>query len=254
MEPKALCPVLQSVFAQKCVFLPSGEKTALHSNVSPEEALALYTVVRETRPAVSAEVGFAQGISALSILQALEENGLGEHHVVDPFQSQYGYAGVTMVERAGLEKRLRFYETFAEHVLPDLPPIQFAFIDASHLFDLSLVEFVLVDKKLEVGGLIGFHDMWMASLQKLLRYILSNRSYRIAPQAAARPPAEQNGRPSPQTRLKRAVRRRLLRWPRAEATFSAEFLRPWPTFGLSNLVFLEKTGEDTREWTFHRPF
>lgn len=40
-----------------------------------------------------------------------------------------------------------------------------------------MVEFILADKKLKVGGMIAFHYLWMPSLRKLLRYILRNRDY-----------------------------------------------------------------------------
>jgi hypothetical protein len=93
----------------------------LDLNVSQAEALKLYESVRELRPAASAEVGFAQGISALAILQALIDNGDGLHHVMDPFQAGYQDAGLAMVARACLESRFRFYRQFPEEVIPGLP-------------------------------------------------------------------------------------------------------------------------------------
>ena len=42
------------------------------------------------------------GISALAIAQALEDNGCGTHHIVDPFEnSLYGGVGLTSLDRAG---------------------------------------------------------------------------------------------------------------------------------------------------------
>lgn len=82
-----------------------------------------------------------------------------------------------MVRRSGVETRLRFHEKFPEEVVPQLEPgFGFAFIDASHLFDLTLLDFILVQKKLEPGAIIGFHDLWMPPLQKLWRYLTSNRN------------------------------------------------------------------------------
>ena len=79
-----------------------GVETPLHSNVSMSDAQRLYDLVRARRPEVTLELGFAQGISALAIAQALEDNGCGTHHIVDPFEnSLYGGVGLTSLDRAG---------------------------------------------------------------------------------------------------------------------------------------------------------
>jgi hypothetical protein len=235
--------ILTRAFADKEVFTPSGEKRALHSNISEEECCLLYETVRRVRPAVSLEIGFAQGISTLAILKALEDNGAGHHHVIDPFQSRYDYCGIAMVERAGPGGRFSFYEKLAEEVIPGLPRVQFAFIDSSHLFDLTLSEFVLVDRKLEIGGAIGLHDMWMPAQQAAIRYILANRAYVL--DDAAQPAA--GG-------VKALMRGVAARLPMAERIFSAEFLKPWKSFGIPNLVVLRKRDEDRRDWKRHVRF
>src|SRR5436190_15568372 len=76
---------LKLALAERKVFSSDGKVIDLHSNVSESEAVELYTAVRELAPEVSLEVGFAQGVSAQAILKALEENGAGHHHVMDPF-------------------------------------------------------------------------------------------------------------------------------------------------------------------------
>ena len=247
----SLPPLLRQVFSEGQAFLPDGGRVPLHSNVSREEAELLYRAVRHLRPARSLEVGFAQGISTLAILQALEDNAAGQHHVIDPFQHRFQNVGLAMAGRAGLAHRLEFHHCYAEEAIPALPPLQFAFIDSSHLFDLTMAEFVLADKKLEVGGLIGFHDLWMPSLQKLVRYLLANRSYELVrifdpPNGGGRGP------------FRRTVKRWLLNWPRlvpgGARLFRDEIWRPWFAITESNLVLLRKTAEDRRDWQFHQPF
>jgi Methyltransferase domain len=171
--------VLLEVFEECRVFAPDGNAQPLESNVSQAEALELYRVVRNLRPEFSVEIGLAHGISALAILAAISANGEGHHYVIDPFQANYGYCGEAMIERAGYRDLHSFLERFPEEVLPTLPRIKFAFIDSSHLFDLTLLEFVLIDKKLEVGGIVALHDTWMPSIQAVLRFILGNRPYEI---------------------------------------------------------------------------
>lgn len=241
---------LRDVFASRKVFTPEGKLTDLHSNVSETEASELYEAVREIKPAVSLEVGFAQGTSAQAILQALEENGSGHHHVMDPFQAEFGDCGLEMVRRSGFGHRMTFHRKFAEEVIPTLPEIGFAFIDASHLFDLTLSEFVLADKKLSVGGVVAFHDMWMASQQAFVRYVLSNRKYRVF-RPAKSPPLPAGPRPSA---IKEMMRGLAAAMPGAERVFARNFLRPWAKFELGNMVFLQKTEHDRRDWKFHQPF
>jgi predicted O-methyltransferase YrrM len=242
--------VLEEAFSSGRVVAGDGAPRPLAGNVTRDEALALYRVVRALRPVTSVEVGLAQGISTTAILKALADNGAGTHHVLDPHQRHYDDCGLTMASRAGVAERMVFHARYAEDVIPQLGPVQFAFIDSSHLFDLTISEFVLVDKKLDVGGVIGFHDLWMPSLRKVVRYVLANRAYRVfpSPQSAAAPP---RWRASLKPALARALRalpaagRRMLR---------PEVLQPWSALGLGSLVFLEKLAADDRHWTFHREF
>ena len=192
----SLPEALEQVFASRQVHDAWGVPRPLAGNVSREEALTLYRVVRAVQPRTSVEIGFAQGISTTAILKALADNRCGEHHVLDPNQRHYGNCGLATVAAAGLSEYLHFHEKYAEDIIPRLPKLQFAFIDSSHLFDLTISEFVLVDKKLAVGGVIGFHDLWMPSLQKVLRYVLANRAYRLYT-----PPAQADEPQRPSARL-----------------------------------------------------
>ena len=108
-----LPPLLLEAVSKEKVYTASGASVPLHSNVALCEALVLYNIVRELKPTVSAEIGFAQGISTLAILKALEDNGSGAHHVIDPFQDKFDDVGLTMVRRSGLTSRLSFHRKFA---------------------------------------------------------------------------------------------------------------------------------------------
>jgi len=240
--------VLKNALQIKQVYDKSGETIPLSSNVSLQEATELYQAVHFLKPSVSAEVGLAHGISTMAILQALQDNQKGVHHVMDPHQASYAYSGPTMIQKANLSSRFRFYEKFAEEVFPSLPPLQFVFIDASHLFDLTLTEFVLADKKLETNGLIAFHDMWMPSLQKVIRYILANRSYELWKLPGEKTPSYNH------PRWKRIIVSLARSLSASRRFFRPEFLNPWSTLSISNLVILRKTSEDKRDWRFHNEF
>jgi predicted O-methyltransferase YrrM len=218
-------------------------------SVSLAEALRLYTLVRERRPAVTIEIGMFTGASTLAILKALDDNGAGEHHVCDPFQSTYGRgAGLRNVEAAGLGQRMNFVEDFPESAVPGWPVAELAFIDASHMFDLTILDFVLVDKRLAVGGLVGLHDLWMPSLRKVVRWMVTNRGYLVVRDDARE-----------LTSKERAWRRAaslLRRMPSADRIWSQELLHPWFEVEPSGrqMVFLQKTRDDDRDWREHRPF
>ena len=238
----SLHPILQEAFRTQRVYDLMGAERALHSNVSEDEAYCLHAAVRQIKPSHSAEVGLALGISTLAILGGIEANGTGQHVVCDPFQEQYQDTGIAMVHRAGLDRFWQFHRSYAEEVIPTLPPLQFAFIDASHLFDLTLLEFVLVDKKLEPGGIVGFHDLWMPALQKLLRFILANRSFKVW---------QPDGFPlpnSPKCSKPKQFLRDVIRQSPLKKYAAQEFLYPWKECNVPNLVFLQKLAKDDRDW------
>jgi Methyltransferase domain len=192
------------------------------------------------------EVGLAYGISALAILAAIKANGYGHHHMIDPFQRNYGCAGKLNVEHSGYGAISSCYERFPEEVIPQLPNVQFAFIDSSHLFDLTLMDFVLIDKKLDVGGVIVFHDLWLPAIRAAIRYVLTNRAYEIAIDLTSG-----SGAGPFSGKVKRLCGQILSHVPRAEQIFRGEVLKPNL---LGNMVFLRKISEDRRDWRFHRPF
>jgi hypothetical protein len=240
--PAVLLDVLDSGVAINC----DGAETPLQGNVTLSDAQRLYDLVRARRPEVTLELGMAHGISTLAIAQALEENGSGTHHAVDPFEKNcYESVGLTSLERAGLGHRVVYHEAFPEEVVPSLPRTSFAFIDSSHVFDLTLMDFILVDKRLDIGGLIGFHDLWLAAVLKAVRYIVTNRDYRVYGDIPPRPM-------SPKWHAGNAVVRRI---PRAGSVLRPELMELSMDLDLTRtMTFVEKLGEDTRTWDFHRSF
>ncbi|MFM7466157.1 MAG: class I SAM-dependent methyltransferase [Cyanobium sp.] len=246
-----LPPILEGALKTSQVYDESGLPIPLDSNVSRDEALILNASVQFLKPKDSVEIGLAKDVSTLAILGAIDQNGFGRHVVCDPYQSDYGNAGVEMVRRAGLDRWWEFHRKQAEEVVPTLGNVQFAFIDASHLFDLTLVEFVLIDKKLDEGGVVGFHDMWMPSLQKLLRFILANRAYEVwhPPEGTIVCPSIHSKRS-----IKHSIYRAINRLPYIEKIVSPEIREPWHEKQISNLVMLRKLHHDNRDWKHFNPF
>jgi hypothetical protein len=184
------------------------------------------------------------------IAQALEHNRKGHHYAVDPGQECYWKnAGKIRVSAANLSDRVTFLDEYPERVFHTLPELDFVFIDGSHLFDFTIIDFVMSDRRLKVGGILGFHDTWMGAVQGVLRFVLSNRSYEpYCVGSATRPISKWN-----QFRSQLAAQAARLISGRIDLITKRI---PFERLGLdrSNMVFVRKTGEDTRDWRFFHEF
>lgn len=224
---------LEEIYRSGMVYDADGNALQLEAAVNSNEARLLYETVRTLKPDSCLEVGLGQGVSAASILLGLEGNRKGRLVTVDPWQHSFRDVGLETVKRSGSEGRHTFYREYLEDVFSEIPKIDFAFIDASHLFDLTLAAFAMVDRRLRSRGVVGFHDMWLPSQQKVVRYILSNRHYELYPEPC----------PLPAQRLGLAAR-----WLKPEVTL------PWTHMRIPNLVLLRKTAADDRQWNYHEEF
>jgi predicted O-methyltransferase YrrM len=242
--------ILAIAYAKELVFTQDGPPLPLKDAILIHEAKLLYQMVRRQKPRASLEIGFAYGLSTLAILKALQDNDQGHHFVIDPYERNYEYAGLAMVEKANLSHRMTFYENYLEEVYTDLPELEFAFIDNGHLFDQELFHFYLIDKKLKVGGLVGVHDAWIPSQAALVRFILKNRAYTIV-------------NPRPPARGWRWIRGMLFSWylywvqeifKRPMHYKRVEDLMFKSSTEWDNLVILRKLADDERNWKFHHPF
>jgi predicted O-methyltransferase YrrM len=169
----------------------------LSSEVSAAAGAALQALVTRCRAAVSLEVGLAYGVSALFICDALVANGGRKHIAIDPYQlgidsmpfeagrsaSGVGFAGLGLLnlERAGYKDLVEFHNEPSYRALSRLEMsgerIDFAFIDGWHTFDYVMVAFFLVDRILNVGGIVVFDDALYPAIRKVARYVATHRRY-----------------------------------------------------------------------------
>jgi hypothetical protein len=235
-----LPPTLMEALAAGSVPDKLGKPRELRDNVTLKEAAALYTAVRHLRPHHSIEIGLACGISSLAILQAIHDNGAGTHHIFDPYQDQlYKDAGLELIRKAGLDGPMKFYPARLEQVFEDIPHCQFAFVDNGHLFDRTISIFSMIDYKLELDGIIGFHDTYLPSQEKVLRCILANRPYS---------PCTPNGK------LKTVSPPFWSRSSLVKKFLHPHLVTPWRSFQLPDLAMLLKQAHDDRNWDFHQDF
>ncbi len=203
------------------------ETASFFDAIVPDEALEVYSAVRALGPDHSAEIGFCCAGSGLAILKGLEDQGHGMHHACDPYQSTAKNVDCAM-SSARVWRTVSIFKRVPGGRVPALPSLQFVFIDASHLFDISMLDFVFADKKLDVGGVAAFHDLWMPSLQKLVRYILANRNYEIY---RGLDPSRNLGERDAFSACGDALAADSRQPPGADRLFANELLAPWSEFG-----------------------
>jgi predicted O-methyltransferase YrrM len=208
----------------------------------PQTAAILHRLVTDHGFERTLETGFAYGLSALAICQAHANRGRGSHIAIDPKESTaWKNIGVLNVERAGLQRWLRFIEAPSADALPHLirtgERVEFAFIDGGHLFDFALVDLFLVDQLLEIHGLVVFDDVWMPSVRRVVSFAITNRAYEVVTVAP--------------------TLHGLRDLPRIVGGFLKYGLERDPArlkFRTTNVCVLRKTREDDRKWDFHRAF
>ena len=133
------------------------------------------------------EVGFALGMSALFLCQAVVPRG-GRHVAIDPFQwSSWGGAGLRALEDAGVSAHVELIEEESQLALPRLVSegrnFDLAFIDGDHRFESALLDLYFMTRLLRPGGLIVMDDMWMPSIRTAVAYAERNLGVALEPDA-----------------------------------------------------------------------
>jgi Methyltransferase domain len=225
--------------------------TEVEYGITARECQVMFDLLARQQPEYTAEIGCANGASTLAIAQALEHQAHGHHFAVDPFQStRWKDAGKHRISAADLSHRVTFHDNYPERIFHTLPKLDFVFIDGSHLFDLTVMDFVVSDRRLKIGGLMAFHDKWMPAICNVIRFILANRSYEPFCTGRANPPV---------TSWQKLRTRAALQFARLIAgdrrLVSRRF--PFDNLGLdieTNLVFIRKIADDRRDWRFFSEF
>jgi predicted O-methyltransferase YrrM len=180
--------VLDEIMQTGMVQSTNGEFIKLAGNIPQKEGKFLQKLILEFKPKISLEVGLAFGISSLYICEALTQIGGERHIVIDPWQNKddscYKGIGLNNLKKAGYENLIDFMEMSSHIALPKLESegvkVDFAFIDGWHTFDYVLMDFFFIDRLLRVGGVVAFDDVpYYGSIQKVCRYIATNRAYTI---------------------------------------------------------------------------
>jgi len=183
---------IEAVHRRKHVVLSDGTRKQITGAVRTDEAARMAALILERQYRSTLETGVAFGVSTLAICLALDAVKADTiHYGVDPEQwSVHQGAAVALHDEHGIQTPLRILEGCSHEVLPALlkegVQLDFAFIDGWHTFDYTLLDFFYIDKLLKPRGVVAFHDCWMPSKRKVLRYITTHRKYRLLPYPKAR--------------------------------------------------------------------
>jgi predicted O-methyltransferase YrrM len=233
-------PLADAVLDRGWVLDEKGERRPIDGPVSAQEAAILTQIILDHDCKRCLETGVAKGISALAITQAVARIG-GHHTGVDPCQStDHGMAAPRLLADHGLAGSFTLLEGPSHLMLPPLlargDRFDLVFIDGMHTFQYKFLDYFYADQLLEVGGWLVFHDLVLASVKKVLRFILQEGKYEVWLTPELQPS-----------------------WPRkvrfaAAATIKGRALSFfWPN-GFSNLLVLRKTSAAEHRWDFFRNF
>ena len=174
-----MLPSLEKIFKTNTIEINSqGEAVPLHSNTSLEQGLFLQEMFDLVKPLQSLEVGFAYGISSMFILEKHKElnSKVGAHIVIEP-DYYWGGAAEYNIEKENLSQYIQIKRDFSDKVMAGLflenVRVQFAYVDTTKQFDIIMHDFFMLDKILDIGGIIVFDDCggsW-PGVQRAVRFI-----------------------------------------------------------------------------------
>jgi predicted O-methyltransferase YrrM len=241
---------LSTLISTKRVLAPDGSYDTLDHHINPREVEDLQTLVENTSPKTSLEIGLGYAISALAICDVVQRHG-GRHIVIDPFPDPHWKAvGLYQLERAGFMSMVEIHEGYSYMKLPALIAggcrVDFAFIDGWVTFDYKLVDFFFIDKLLNVGGVAVIRGAEFPSVRKVARFVATNLNYEVVPLRMS------TVKPS----LKRRTFQKIARKFECVGRYvKPEYLQSDYDLNLySTLCAFRKIGSDMRPWHHHAEF
>lgn len=181
---------LEQILSSKTAFDQNGKERLVTGGVSSKEARFITSLIKANNLTICLETGVAYGVSTLAICSALSDlrdaGSSCKLFGADPCQfTDYDGTALESLRRTGLSGLFELLEGPSHLMLPQLIErgikVDFAFIDAWHTFDYTLIDVFLADKLLRPGGFLLMHDYVMPSKKKVWRYLLSHRKYTPIP-------------------------------------------------------------------------
>ena len=136
------------------------------------------------RPTTVIETGFGRGASAAFFLSALSP-WQGKVISIDPFWHWAGKTGTNYIQQLGLAENHVLLEIPSEIALPmqlvqkSAEKLKIAYIDGSHHFDGTLLDFIYFDRMLEIGGVIAIDDAPAPAVRTVASFVANNLPYKL---------------------------------------------------------------------------
>jgi len=174
--------MLASMFASEPQLGSDGQMHEIDkfTRIAPQQGELLCLIHRTLKPKHSLEIGCGYGFSTVYFMRAMLELTNSRHTIIDPHQiSYYAGMGLEKVKALGMSDRVTFIEQESCIALGKLAlegyKAEMIFIDGRHHVDNVMVDFFMSDKICPLNGALVFDDMWMPSVQKVVRMVGENR-------------------------------------------------------------------------------
>jgi len=226
-----------------------GELIEFHSGINELEAHMLVKAINDLKPMNTLEIGLAMGASAICFADAASKINPGSmHYAIDPNQfTDYGGAGVQIIKDSGLSNNFKLIEGKTHEVfhyfLDNKIKVDMAFIDGWNTFDYTFIDFFFIDKILNDGGILAFHDMNGLSKQKVLNFILTHRDYEVLTQYKIH---DKN--------FAKTMKFFLWRIRKSPRLFFSKFHWTFQTKSPYGILFLRKKSSFEPDFTFYKHF
>jgi predicted O-methyltransferase YrrM len=244
--------IIDEIFNTGLVQDSDGKTHRLNFNIDRQEGDFLFQLIKsDSNIKKTLEVGCAYGLSSLHICSALSDRHQANHTIIDPFQAKhYQNIGVLNLQRSGYEF-FNLIEEPSEFALPALASVEegtfdLIFIDGWHTFDHTLVDMFFANRLLKVGGYIVVDDCNMSPVAKAVSYVSNYPAYKLK--------SQNQPLVKPIRLLAQAVKALI---PDSIASFLIPrnlYDKYYVRTKYSNMVALQKVGEDCRTWNWFKSF
>ena len=177
---------LLDVYRTGIMYSMNGERALLDETSSGlTEGRILWHLARSSRPDLIVETGFGRGGSAAFLLAAVAPWN-GRVISIDPaFRHWASDTGLHYLEALGVAGRHKLVEKPSEFALAELASnsaterLKVSYIDGSHHFDGTLIDFMYLDRLTEVGGVIAIDDAHAPAVRTVASFVANNLPYQL---------------------------------------------------------------------------
>ena len=155
----------------------------INSNISLNEGIELFKIIKEYKPKKIVEIGFATGISTLFMLCALEKNNV--LYSIDPYQkiqwNKFGLINVNnLLEELNLPKTMhKFIEDYSNNFFSKTKEsFDLVLIDGDHSYNGTMIDLYGANKILKNNGILIIDDVLHYDVKKALaNFLKKNNNY-----------------------------------------------------------------------------